>query len=69
VGVEVINFERGLVVLSNFDSTDFDMAVVVVEAKEFMWRDQQRVGYFVAWVGTFVAWVGKFVAWMGSSFD
>jgi hypothetical protein len=66
VGVEVIDFERGLVVLSNFDSTDFDMAIVVVEAKGSMWRDQQRVGYFVAWVGTFVAWVGKFVAWMGS---
>jgi hypothetical protein len=59
VGVEVIDFERGLVVLSNFDSTDFDMAVVVVEAKGSMWRDQQRVGYFVAWVGTFVAWVGS----------
>jgi hypothetical protein len=69
VGVEVIGFERGLVVLSNFDSTDFDKVVVVVEAKGSMWRDQQRVGYFVAWVGTFVAWVGKFVAWMGSSFD
>jgi hypothetical protein len=68
VGVEVIGFERGLVVLSNFDSTDFDMAVVVVEAKESMWRDQQRGGYSIAWVGTFVAWVGKFVAWMGSSF-
>jgi hypothetical protein len=68
VGVEVIGSERGLVVLSNFDSTNFDMAVVVVEAKGSMWRDQQRVGYFVAWVGTFVAWVGKFVAWMGSSF-
>jgi hypothetical protein len=68
VGVEVIDFERGLVVLSNFDSTDFDMVVAVVEAKGSMWRDQQRVGYFVAWVGTFVAWVGKFVAWMGSSF-
>jgi len=33
VGVEVIGFERGLVVLSNFDSTDFDMVVVVVGAK------------------------------------
>jgi hypothetical protein len=59
VGVEVIDFERGLVVLSNFDSTDFDMVVIVVEAKGSMWRDQQRVGYFVAWVGTFVAWMGS----------
>ena len=69
MGVEVTDFERGLVVLSNFDSTGFDRAVVVVEAKGSMWRDQQRVGYFVASVGTFVAWVGKFVAWMDSSFD
>jgi hypothetical protein len=59
VGVEATDFERGLVVLSNFDSTGFDRAVVVVEAKGSMWRDQQRVGYFVAWVGTSVAWVGS----------
>jgi hypothetical protein len=59
VGVEVTDFERGLVVLSNFDSIGFDRAIVVVEAKGSMWRDQQRVGYFVAWVGTFVAWVGS----------
>jgi hypothetical protein len=58
VGVEVTDFEMGLVVLSNFDSTGFDRAVaIVVEAKGSMWRDQQRVGYFVAWVGTFVAWM------------
>jgi hypothetical protein len=57
VGVEVTDFERGLVVLSNFDSTGFDRDVAVVEAKGSMWRDQQRVGYFVAWVGTFVVWV------------
>jgi hypothetical protein len=56
VGVEVTDFERGLVVLSNFDSTNFDKAIV---AKGSMWRGQQRVGYFVAWVGTFVAWVGS----------
>ena len=74
--IEVIDFERQVVVLSNFDSTDSDMAVVVVEAKGSTLRDQQRVGYFatwegtfVAWVGKFVAWVGTFVAWMGSSFD
>ena len=67
--IEVIDFERGLVVLSNFDSTDSDMTVVVVEAKRSIMRGQQRVGYFVAWVGKFVAWVGKFVAWMGGSFD
>ena len=67
--IEVIDFERGVVVLSNFDSTDSDMVVVVVEAKRSTLRDQQRVGYFVAWVGKFVAWVGKFVAWMGNSFD
>ena len=60
MGVEVTDFERGLVVLSNFDSTGFDRAVaVVVEAKGSMWRDQQRVGYSVAWVGTSVAWVGS----------
>jgi hypothetical protein len=69
VGVEVIDFERGLVVLSNFDSTGSDMAVVVVGAKRSILRGQQRVGYFVAWVGTFATWVGKFVAWMGSLFD
>ena len=62
MGVEVIGFERGLVVLSNFDSTDFDMAVVVVDAKGSRWRDQQRAGYFAAWEG-------KFVAWKDSSFD
>jgi hypothetical protein len=45
------------------------MVVVVVEAKRYTLRDQQRVGYFAAWVGKFVAWVGKFVAWMGNSFD
>ena len=67
--VEVIDFERQVVVLSNFDSTDSDMAAVVVEAKGSRWRDQQRVGYFNAWVGKFVAWVRKFVAWMGNSFD
>jgi hypothetical protein len=59
VGVEVTDFERGLVVLSNFGSTGFDRAVAIVEAKGSMWRDQQRVGYFVAWVGTFVVWVGS----------
>jgi hypothetical protein len=59
VGVEATDFERELVVLSNFDSTDFDKADVVVGAKGSMWRDQQRVGYSVAWVGTFVAWVGS----------
>jgi len=69
VRIEVVDFERGLVVLSNFDSTNFDMTVVVVEAKRSILRDQQRVGYFVAWVGKFVAWVGKFVAWMVGSFD
>jgi hypothetical protein len=69
VGVEVIDFERQVVVLSNFDSTDSNMAVLVVEAKRSTLRDQQRVGYFVALVGKFVAWVGKFVAWMGNSFD
>jgi hypothetical protein len=69
VRIEVIGFERGVVVLSNFDSIDSDMVVVVVEAKRSTLRDQQRVGYFVAWVGKFVAWVGKFVAWMGNSFD
>jgi hypothetical protein len=69
VGIEVIGFERGVVVLSNSDSIDSDMAVVVVETKRSTLRDQQRVGYFVAWVGNFVAWVGKFVAWMGNSFD
>jgi len=58
VGVEATNFERELVVLSNFDSTDFDKAVVV-GAKGSMWRDQQRVGYSVAWVGTSIAWVGS----------
>ena len=74
--IEAIGFERQIVVLSNFDSTDSDMSVVVVEAKGSMLRDQQRVGYFAAWVGKFaawmgkfVAWVGMFVAWMGSSFD
>jgi hypothetical protein len=69
VRIEAIGFERQVVVLSNFDSTDFDMAVVVVEAKGSMLRDQQRVGYFTAWVGKFAAWVGKFVAWMGTAFD
>jgi len=59
VGVEVTDFERGLVVLSNFDSTGSDKSAVVEEATGSMWRDQQRVGYFVAWVGTFVAWVGS----------
>ena len=73
--IEVIGFEKGVVVLSNSDSIDFDMAVVV-EAKRSTLRDQQRVGYFAAWVGNFAAWVGnfaawvgKFVAWMGNSFD
>jgi hypothetical protein len=69
VRIEVIDFERQVVVLSNFDSTNSDMSVVVVEAKGSMLRDQQRVGYFAAWVGRFAAWVGKFVAWMDSSFD
>jgi hypothetical protein len=69
VGVEVIDFERELVVLSNFDSIDSDMAIVVVGAKRSTLRGQQRVGYFAAWVGTFAAWVGTFVARMGSSFD
>jgi hypothetical protein len=69
VRIEVIDFVRQVVVLSNFDSTDSDMSVVVVEAKGSMLRDQQRVGYFATWVGKFVAWVGKFVAWMDSSFD
>jgi hypothetical protein len=46
VGVEATDFERGLVVLSNFDSTGFDRAVVVVEAKGSMWRDQQKGGLF-----------------------
>jgi hypothetical protein len=68
VRIEVIGFERGVIVLSNFDSIDSDMAVVV-EAKRSTLRDQQRVGYFVAWVGKFVAWVGKFVAWMDNLFD
>jgi hypothetical protein len=68
VRIEVIGFERGVVVLSNSDSIDSDMAIVV-EAKRSALRDQQRVGYFVAWVGKFVAWVGKFVAWMGNLFD
>jgi hypothetical protein len=58
VGVEATGSERELVVLSSFDSTDFDKAVVVVGAKGSMWRDQQRVGYSVAWV-TSVAWVGS----------
>jgi hypothetical protein len=62
VGIEVIDFERGVVVLSNFDSIDSDMVVVVVEAKGSTLRDQQRVGYFAAWVG-------KFVACMGNLFD
>ena len=66
--IEVIGFERGVVVLSNSDSIESDM-VVVMEAKRSTLRDQQRVGYFVAWVGKFVAWVGKFVAWMDNSFD
>ena len=57
-----IGFERGVVVLSNSDSIDSDMAVVVVGAKRSTLRGQQRVGYFAAWVG-------KFVAWMDSSFD
>jgi hypothetical protein len=69
VRIEVIGFEKGVVVLSNFDSSGSDIVVVVVEAKGSTLRDQQRVGYFVAWVGKFVAWVGKFVAWMGNSFD
>jgi hypothetical protein len=69
VRIEVIDFERQVVVLSNFDSTDYDMSVVVVEAKGSMLRDQQRVGYFSTWVGKFAAWVGKFVAWMDNSFD
>jgi hypothetical protein len=69
VGIEVIGFERGVVVLSNSESIDSDKAIVVVEAKRSTLRDQQRVGYFVAWVGKFVAWVGKFVEWMGNSFD
>jgi hypothetical protein len=69
VRTEVIDFERGVVVLSNFDSTDSDMVVVAMEAKGSTLRDQQRVGYFVAWVGKFAAWVGKFVVWMGNSFD
>ena len=69
MGVEATDFERGLVVLSNFDSIDSNMIVVVVEAKRSILRDQQRVGYSVAWVGKFVAWVGKFVAWMDNSFD
>ena len=67
--IEEIGLERGVVVLSNSGSIDSDMAVVIVEAKRSTLRDQQRVGYFVAWVGKFVAWVGKFVAWMGNSFD
>ena len=67
--IEVIGFERGVVVLSNSDSIDSDMVVIVVEAKGSTLRDQQRVGYFAAWVGKFAAWVGTFVAWMGSSFD
>jgi hypothetical protein len=62
IGIEVIDFGRGVVVLSNFDSIDFDMVVVAVEAKRSTLMDQQRVGYFVAWVG-------KFVAWVGNSFD
>jgi hypothetical protein len=61
VRIEVIGFEKGVVVLSNSDSIDSDMAVVV-EAKRSTLRDQQRVGYFVAWVG-------KFFAWMGNLFD
>jgi hypothetical protein len=69
VRIEAIGFERQVVVLSNFDSTSSDMAVVVVGAKRSTLRGQQRVGYFAAWVGTFVAWVGKFVAWMGSLID
>lgn len=60
--IEVIDFERGVVVLYNFDSIDSDMVVVVMEAKGSTLRDQQRVGYFAAWVC-------KFVAWMGNSFD
>jgi hypothetical protein len=67
VRIEVIGFEMGVVVLSNSDSIESDMAVVV-EAKRSTLKDQQRVGYF-AWVGKFVAWVGKFVAWMDNSFD
>jgi hypothetical protein len=69
VRIEAIGFERQVVVLSNFDSTDSDMVVVIVEAKGSMLRDQQRVGYFATWVGKFVAWVGNFVAWMDNSFD
>jgi hypothetical protein len=60
--IEVIDFGRGVVVLSNFDSIGSDMVVSTVEAKGSTLMDQQRVGYFVAWVG-------KFVAWMGNSFD
>ena len=67
--IEVIDFEGQVVVLSSFGSTDSDMVVVVVEARGSMLRDQQRVGYFAAWVGKFAAWVGKFVAWKDSSFD
>ena len=76
MGVEAIGFERGLVVLSNFDSTDFDMVVVVVGAKGSRLRDQQRVGYFAASVGKFVAWMdnlfGSYIAFdckRGNSFD
>jgi hypothetical protein len=44
IGIEVIDFGRGIVVLSNFDSIDSNMVVVVVEAKGSTLMDQQRVG-------------------------
>jgi len=49
--IEVVDFGRGVVVLSNFYSIGFDMVVVTVEAKGSTLMDQQRVGKFVAWVG------------------
>jgi hypothetical protein len=62
IAIEVIDFGRGVVVLSNFDSIISDMVFAAVGAKGSTLMDQQRVGYFFAWVG-------KFVAWVGNSFD
>jgi hypothetical protein len=42
--IEVIDLGRGVVVLSNLDSIGFDMVVIVVEAKESILMDRQRVG-------------------------
>jgi len=42
--IEVIDLGRGVVVLSNLDSIGSNMVVFVVEAKESILTDQQRVG-------------------------